>query len=489
MKAARLQAMEARPLAAARIEKDTGSWYNLLALKSCRSEVSVMGVPKGTLSKRRNAFGNGKDDQGNMNDPYRWLEIIALLICIALSAFFSASDTAYLAANRVRLKARDAKGRKGAGLALRLQEDYDRLLTTILVGNNLVNIAATAIATVLFTHLMGSIGPTVATAVMTLLILLFGEISPKTLAKKKPEKTAIKFAAPLSFLNTVLYPVDRLFALFRSSLEKMPDDDEEESLIEEELMTMVDEAQNEGDMDAREGELIRSAIEFNDRDAISIVTPRVDITAIEETATMEETAKVFRENGYSRIPVIREDLDHVVGILNEKDFYAQMYEGCTDIRRIMKPPVWAPSSLKISKLLKLFQSSKTHMVILVDEFGGTEGVVTMEDVLEELVGEIYDEHDDITEEMIPLEDGSYMVDGSMQLSDLMEELCMEDRYDADTVGGWAAEMLERIPNVGDAFDEQSVHAVVTAMEKRRVTKVRIQKIAADDADAKGAEKE
>lgn len=188
---------------------------------------------------------------------------------------------------------------------------------------------------------------------------------------------------------------------------------------------------------------------------------------------MDEAAKVLRESGYSRVPVYHEDMDHVVGILHEKDFYVQKHAGCTDICQIMKPPVWAPSTLKISKLLKLFQSSKTHMVILLDEFGGTEGLVTMEDVLEELVGEIYDEHDDVSEEIVPQADGSWIVDGSMQLSDLLEKFHIKDDYEADTVGGWAAEVLGRIPKVGDTFEADHVHGEVIDMDKRRVTRLNV----------------
>ena len=221
--------------------------------------------------------------------------------------------------------------------------------------------------------------------------------------------------------------------------------------------------------------MIRSAIEFNDMDAIDILTPRVDITALEDTATMDEAASLFRESGYSRLPVFHEDMDHIVGILHEKDFYVRQHEGIKDIHKIMKPAVYAPATLKISKLLKLFQGSKTHMVILLDEFGGTEGLVTLEDVLEELVGDIYDEHDDVEVDIRPLEDGSWLVDGGMHLAELMERLDVEDTYDADTVGGWATEVLGYIPKTGETFDIDCLHCQVTAMDKRRVTQLRIWK--------------
>lgn len=399
--------------------------------------------------------------------------IAALVVCVALSAFFSASETAFSAVNRLRLKTMANEGNRKAKTALYLADHYDRLITTILIGNNVVNIAATAIATVLFTGLAGDMGATLSTVVMTLVVLVFGEISPKTLAKQSPERIALGVAGPLSVVMTILRPLDAVFSLLRMALAAMFKPAELESNIEEDLMTMVDEAESEGDMDAHEGDLIRSAIEFNDQDAVSILTPRVDMTAIEDTATIEEAESLFLESGYSRLPVIHEDMDHVVGILHEKDFYMQKHAGITDIRQMMQPAVWAPSTLKISKLLKMFQSSQTHMVILLDEFGGTEGLVTMEDVLEELVGEIYDEHDDVNEDIVEQKDGSMLVDGSMQLSDLMEELGKKDVFESDTVGGWAAEMMERIPQEGDSFLWEGLRCTVDEMEKRRVVQLLI----------------
>lgn len=400
----------------------------------------------------------------------------ALLLCLVLSAFFSAAETAFATVNRIRLKAMAGEGNEKAALVLRLLDDYDRLLTTLLIGNNIVNLTAATLGTLIFTQLLGGgYGPTVSTIVLTLVVLIFGEVTPKTLATESPEFFAFASARVLRTLITVFMPLNAFFVLWRKLLAKVFKPREVESHIEAELMTMVDEAQSEGDMDAHEGELIRSAIEFNDMDAIDILTPRVDITALEDTATMDEAASLFRESGYSRLPAFHEDMDHIVGILHEKDFYVRQHEGIKDIHKIMKPAVYAPATLKISKLLKLFQGSKTHMVILLDEFGGTEGLVTLEDVLEELVGDIYDEHDDVEVDIRPLEDGSWLVDGGMHLAELMERLDVEDTYDADTVGGWATEVLGYIPKTGETFDIDCLHCQVTAMDKRRVTQLRIWK--------------
>ena len=411
--------------------------------------------------------------------PELWILVAILVVCVALSAFFSASETAFTSVNRVKLKTMIQNGSKRAKSALALAEKYDQLITTILIGNNIVNIAASSLATSLFLVLLNNqanLATTVSTVVMTIVILIFGEVSPKAIAKESPEAFTMTFAPVLKLLCIVFTPFAFFFTLLKKLLTKIFKTEEGESFIEEELMTMVDEAESEGDMDAHEGELIRSAIEFNDdRDVLSVLTPRVDVTAIEDTATMEEAAELFRVTGYSRVPVYHEDMDHIVGILNEKDFYFHKHQGCTDITKIMKPPVYAPTTLKLAKLLKLFQAQKTHLIIVLDEFGGTEGIATMEDVLEELVGEIYDEHDDVEQDTVAMDDGSHLVDGSMQLSELLDMLGVEDIYNAETVGGFAAEVLGIIPFVGSEFETDEVRGLVTQMEKRRVTQVRVWK--------------
>ena len=418
--------------------------------------------------------------------PDLWILVAILFVCVALSAFFSASETAFTSVNKVKLKTMMLNGSKRAKLAYTLAEDYDRLITTILIGNNIVNIAASSLATSLFLVLLNNqanLATTVSTVVMTIVILIFGEVSPKAIAKESPENLAMTFAPVLKLLCTIFTPFASLFSALKKLLTKLFKTEESESFIEEELMTMVDEAQSEGDMDAHEGELIRSAIEFNDdRDVLSVLTPRVDVTAIEDNATMDEAAEIFRSSGYSRLPVFHEDMDHIVGILNEKDFYLMQHKGCTDITEIMKPPVYAPTTLKLSKLLKLFQAQKTHQIIVLDEFGGTEGIVTMEDVLEELVGEIWDEHDDVEEDTVSMDDGSHLVDGSMQLSELLDMLGVEDIYNAETVGGFAAEVLGIIPFVGAEFETDEVRGLVTQMERRRVVQVRVWKKETPEAE-------
>ena len=416
---------------------------------------------------------------------------LALIACIALSALFSATETAFSASNKVKLKTIEGRRKERAQIALELLEKYDSLLTTVLIGNNIVNIAGTAIATLLFTTriLPGreDLATTVASVVMTVVVLFFGEVGPKTLAKQQPERFAMTVSPFMNTLVILLHPLDLLFSLYRRLLSRLVKPDPEENQIENELMTMIDEAQTEGDIEEDEGELIRSAIEFNDQNAEDIMTPRVDVTAIEDTATLEEAADLFRDTWYSRIPVFHEDLDHIVGTLNEKDFYKMTHEGVRSITEIMKEPVFAPASLSISNLLKLFRTSKTHQVILLDEYGGTEGLVTMEDVLEELVGEIYDEHDEVEEEVVEQEDGTVIVDGGLQLEELLEKYELPNTYDTDTVGGWVSEMLEKVPEVNDTFDVGGWRFRVAEMDGFRVTRVQITRAPEEEPAAEAEE--
>ena len=388
--------------------------------------------------------------------PLLWTQAAGLLICVALSAFFSASETAFMAVKRTRLKTLQQNGDKRAEIAWNLTEDYDRLLTTVLVGNNIVNIAGTAIATVFFTSLIGNAGATVSTVVMTILILLIGEVAPKMIAKQSPEKISIHVARPMQTLQKLLTPVNALFVLWQKFVRKIFNPQTDDTPIEEEIITMVDEAQTEGGMDEHEGELIRSAVEFNICSA--------------KSASVVINGDGSEKNGSEHRPRYAVIVDGEI-ILDE----------CLSVKekemliRIMVPPVYAPATLELSRLLKLFQNTRTHMVVVLDEFGGTEGIVTLEDVLEELVGEIYDEHDDVTEDVVTLEDGSIQVNGGLPLEELCDILNIENNYEADTVGGWAAEVLGQIPTVGMEFDTGLIHGTVTGMDRRRVTSVRVER--------------
>ena len=320
--------------------------------------------------------------------------LAALIILVIMSAYFSATETAFTSLNRIRLKSRAENGDQRAARTLALAEDYDRLLSTILIGNNIVNITATTISTLLFVELLGGErGPAASTVVLTVVILIFGEISPKSLAKESPERFAMLATPLLRFFLLILTPLNFLFTQWKRLLSHIVRSKGDDSITEEELVTMVDQAETEGGLDQHESELIRAAIEFNDLEVEEILTPRVDIVAVEDTDSMDDIARAFAENGYSRLPVYHEDIDDIVGVIHEKDFHAARYHGQTDVSAIISTVLYTTGNTKISDLLRILQKEKAHMVIVVDEYGGTEGLVTLEDIVEELVGEIWDEHD------------------------------------------------------------------------------------------------
>ena len=398
---------------------------------------------------------------------------VALLILVAMSAYFSATETAFSSLNRVRLKSKADAGNSRAALALAMEEDYDRLLSTILIGNNIVNITATTISTLLFTKLMGAYGPTVSTVVLTIVILIFGEISPKSLAKESPEQFAM-FSAPfLRLLLVLLRPANFLFTQWKRLLSKLFHKAEDEGITEEELITMVDQAEDEGGLDQHESELIRSAIEFNDLEVDEILTPRVDIVAVEDTATMDEIAATFAESGYSRLPVYHESIDDIVGLIHEKDFHAARYRGYHDASALISTVLYTTGNTKISALLRILQREKAHMVIVVDEYGGTEGLVTLEDIVEELVGEIWDEHDEVIEEFKKEPDGSYLISCSADLTDLFDLFSLQNECDSNTISGWVMEQIGRIPEEGDHFETEGLDVTVTRVDHRRVMEIRV----------------
>lgn len=410
--------------------------------------------------------------------------IAALVILVILSAFFSATETAFTSLNRIRLKSRADSGNKRAALTLRIAEDYDKLLSTNLIGNNIVNISASTVGTVLFTKLFLDYGPLVSTVVLTVVILVFGEISPKSMAKENAEAFAM-FAAPIMrVLMTVLAPVNYLFAQWKKLLSRIFRKSEEEGITEEELITMVDQAENEGGLDQDESQLIRSAIEFGDLEVDEILTPRVDIVAAEDTATMDEIAAIFAENGYSRLPIYHDTIDNIIGVIHEKDFHAARYHGQEDVSAIVSNVLYTTGSTKISDLLRILQRAKAHMVIVVDEYGGTEGLCTLEDIVEELVGEIWDEHDEVIEEFKKQSDGSYLISCNANLTDLYDLFSIKGERDCTTVSGWVMEEIGRVPEEGDHFVYENLDVTVTRVDHRRVLEIRVVVLPQEDTGDK-----
>ena len=398
--------------------------------------------------------------------------ILVFLVLVICSAFFSASETAYTSLNTVRMKRMAADGDARAAKVLRLAERYESLISTILIGNNIVNILASALATVMFVRMLGNSGVSVATAVTTVVILLFGEVTPKSIAKDHAETIALKFYPVLFAITKLFTPFNWLLGCWQRLIGMVVKPAEDRGFTEEELITIVEEAENEGEIDAHESELIRSAIEFTDVDVEEILTPRVDVEAIELDASEEEIMEAFRA-GFSRLPVYQETVDNIVGILNEKDYYFN--RGEKSIAELMTQPTFVLETTKVSDLLKLLQKSKTHMAVVVDEYDGVTGIVTMEDILEELVGEIWDEHDEVVEDYRELPDGAYLVSGGANLDDMLELFDIDKEYDPVTVNGWVQEGLGRFPQAGDCFELDGLRVTVEKAEKRRATEVRVER--------------
>ena len=416
----------------------------------------------------------------------------ALVILVGFSAFFSASETAFSSPNQIRLKSRAEDGDSSAARVLAMAEQYDKLLSTILIGNNIVNIAAASIGTILFTQMLGAErGATVSTIVLTIIVLIFGEVTPKSLAKEMPEKVATAVSPFLVLLMALMTPLTWLFTQWKKLLGHFVHSGEADTITEGELMTLVSEAENDGELTDRESELIRSAIEFDDVEVEEILTPRVDVVAVEDDIPLEELAQTFAESGYSRLPVYHGTIDNIIGVVHEKDFYIARLKKATKIDDLVVPTLYTTGSTQISQLLRTLREQHHHLAVVVDEYGGTEGIITLADILEERVGEIWDEHDEVTEDFRKQSDGSWLVSGSASVDDLYEELDLpeEEDIDSNTVNGLVQEKTCHLPKVGDRFTLGEYDGVVTRTAKRRVTEVRLTPAApAEDAE-KDDEKE
>lgn len=398
---------------------------------------------------------------------------VAIVILVMCSAYFSATETAFTSLNTIRMKTWAENGDKRAARALAVGEDYDKLLSSILIGNNIVNITATTISTLLFTKIFVTYGATISTVVITIVVLIFGEISPKSVAKEFPERFAMFSAPILRVIIVVLTPLNFLFSMWKKLLSKIFKPSGDDGITEEELMGIVDQAESEGGLDAHEGDLIRASIEFNELDVSDILTPRVDLVAVDEESTMQEVGALFVENGYSRLPIYHETIDNIIGVVHQKDFYKARVRGEDRLAMIKSPVVYTTPNTKIFKLLRILQMNKVHMAVVVDEYGGTEGIVTLEDILEELVGEIWDEHDEVTEFLHKQPDGSYNIDCTTDLDDMYDLFEIKGECEASTVSGWVLEQIDRIPKQGDHFIAEGLEVTVTAVDNRRVMEINV----------------
>ena len=400
--------------------------------------------------------------------------ILILVLLITMSAYFSATETAYSSLNKIKLKSIANKGNKKAKLALELSEKYDSVISTILIGNNIVNIATASLATVLFTKLLGSSGVTVSTIVMTILILIFGEISPKSIAKDIPESFAIVSAPLLNAFCIILKPVNNLFCLWKKVINKVFKIQKHSGITEDEILTIAEEAENEGGINPQQLEIIKSAIELNDQEVIEAFTPRVDMVAIKDSCSKEELLNLFIESGFSRIPVYHDNIDNVIGIINEKDLINIVVNNKNEeISSIIKPLNVIQPHMKLSQLLKVLQNNKSHMALIADEYGGTMGIITLEDILEELVGEIWDEHDKVVNDIEKIAEDEYIVRGNANIEKVLEEFDLEEEFEVNSVNGWVMQQFGKIPKVGESFEYKNLKIVVQKATKRCVLEIRI----------------
>jgi CBS domain containing-hemolysin-like protein len=399
-------------------------------------------------------------------DPYSLSTIGLFALLLVFSGFFSASETAFSSVNKIKLKHLAQEGNRKASLVLEITDKYDRFLSTVLIGNNIVNILASSIATVFFVGHFGNSGVTIATAVATVLILTFGEISPKTLAKEMPERFAMFGVHPMRFLMFIFTPLNYLSAQWKKIIVKIFHIRSDNKVTGAELLTFVEEVRQTGGIDEGEERIIRSAIEFDAITANDIITPRVDLTAVSITDTVELIEKCFYETGCSRLPVYRDSIDTITGVIILKDFAYKVLKNNEPLESIIKPALYITKTTSVSRLLKNLQTRKTHLAVVLDEFGGTMGIVTLEDIVEELVGEIWDEHDEAMVNIIPLADG-YRINGNTPSKEFFELLGIA-AINASTAGGWVVEYLGEIPQEGHKFIFKNYSITILKTNRKRV---------------------
>ena len=431
--------------------------------------------------------------------------LLVMVLLTAMSAFFSATETAFSSFNRIRMKSLASAGNKHAEKVLKIEENYDKFITTVLIGNNIVNISLSTISTLFFIEALKNIvesddlKATISTVVITVVVLIFGEITPKTLAKDHADGYVLATHGIISLIIGLFYPFSALFSLWKLLLCKIFKPKETDAPNSDDLITMLDEAEQEGGLDEEESELIRSAIEFGDLTVGSILTPRIDIVTIREDADPREIMMLFFESGFSRLPVVGESIDDIKGVLHEKDFFHAYNTGMTDMSSLYQKPLYISKHHKIDDLLRDLQKEKCHMAFVIDEFGGLMGIVTMEDIIEELIGDVWDEHDEVETLLHKNEDGSLTVDCTADLDDLLDyfevEFDDEENEKPKTVNGWVQMVLEGFPDEGDSFTYDLLSVLVTECDEKMVKQIVVRKLEPktkgkdkdDDADDKDSD--
>jgi len=402
------------------------------------------------------------------------VSILIMVLLVIMSAYFSATETAFSSLSRTRLKTLTENGDRRAKMAYSLSENYDKLISTILIGNNIVNIALASIGTVIFVKMYGDIGASISTVIVTVAVLIFGEITPKSVAKDCPERFAMFSAPYIKFLIWIFTPLNFLFTLWKKLVSKVFRIEGNAKMSQEELLVLVDEVQQEGTIDDDEGDLLRNAIEFTEQKAEDILTHRVDIEAVPINADKTEIAKMFSHTQFSRLLVYDETIDNIVGVIHLKDFYSEKGITDKDLSELITVPVFAQKNEKINDLLKLLQTNKSHIAVILDEYGGTFGIVTMEDILEELVGEIWDEHDEVVENFNKINENTYLVDCAVDIEEFCEFFEIDEPESENlSLSGWVMEQLGKIPELEDSFEYEHLTVVVKEIDFHRTEKIQI----------------
>ncbi len=406
-----------------------------------------------------------------------YMDIFIIVILIILSAVFSASETALSSVNKVRLRSYADEGSKRAKLAIKITDNFDKTLTTILIGNNIVNLASTTVATVMISMRFGAKYVPISTAVMTVLIIIFGEIIPKNMASEFSETFTMIIAYPLYGLITVLTPVVWLLIRLKNLVIRLCGGSKDQpTMTEEELKYIIDEIEDEGVLDENESDLVKSALEFSDITISEILIPRVNISAVDIEQTPDEIKDVFITSHFSRLPVYEKTIDNIVGIIHEKNFFDMYLNNRRDIREIIQKPLYIFEMTTISEIMQQMQKAKTHMAVVVDQYGGTQGIVTMEDIIEELVGEIYDETDEEDTSFIKVGEDEYEVDAGLSIRDFLDNIGLdpdEIETDCNSIGGLVMENLDHIPDPGEECDCGRFHFKVLSVDEQRIQRVSI----------------
>lgn len=419
--------------------------------------------------------------------------ITAIIVLIALSALFSSMETAISSVNKIRLKHEAANGKKSAQRTLKLAENFDKTITSILVGNNVVNILLSSLGTVVFTNLMGASGVAVSTAVITVLVLTFGEILPKSMAKQNAESYAVGTSGLLSFICWLLTPISFLFLQLQKLTSKLfKSKDNAPSVTEDELKYIIDEIEDEGVLEKNESTLVRSALEFDDTTCEEILIPRVKVSAVDITDSIDEIRDIFINERYSRLPVYEKSIDNIIGFITDKDFFALMFgengAKAASIESIVQKALYVHEGKLISELLVDMQRSKIHIAVVKDDYGGTSGIITMEDIIEELVGEIYDENDEVVQSIVKVGEDMYEIQADLSLGDMLEKLGLPeniidvDSFDSNTVGGWALELFGYIPPIGANVTSGIFNVTVLDGDERTISKIGLKIDKTDDTD-------